>query len=475
MEDIIVSLTDERLRVRYQTLVKAHMHTSTTVAAGPTAVHDGASALAATQAAWRFFNNERVTLEALAQPLRRAGAQAALGCGATLLVHDWSKIDYASHTSKQDTMALTHEADIGYELTTALLVSGDDGSPLAPMQMHLKTAGAVLSTGVAPGRDDHHLEQVLPAMEASRQWGVPAAPVHVIDREADSVDHLRRWHQAGHRYLVRGDDRRVMWQDREMLLSSVVCALKVSSSFAESREVEFQGRKMKQFVAETTVTLHRPAKKKNKDGTTREVAGPPLTLRLIAAQVRDGQGQTVATWMLLTNVAAADADAATIALWYYYTPAELPPLFNPQAPSLVDALETAQWSGDNSAVVYYWRWRIESFFKLLKSAGQQMEQWQQETGPAIARRLLVAAMACVMVWQLERQTSEPAQEMKKLLVRLSGRQMKRARPVTASALLAGLFVLLPLLDLLASHGGDLSEIQRLAEQTLPMLIARRDV
>ena len=43
----------------------------------------------------------------------------------------------------------------------------------------------------------------------------------------------------------------------------------------------------------------------------------------------------------------------------------------------------------------------QSYFELLKSHGQQLEQWQQETGPAIARRLLVASMACVVVWQLQ--------------------------------------------------------------------------
>lgn len=132
---------------------------------------------------------------------------------------------------------LTHETDIGYELSTALLASGDDGAPLAPMRMELETAEAVLSTGAASGLDAHHLEQVLPTMEASRSWGLPAKPVHVIDREADSVDHLRRWDRAGHRYLVRGDDRRVLWQGREMLLSAVVQALNASSSFAEAREV----------------------------------------------------------------------------------------------------------------------------------------------------------------------------------------------------------------------------------------------
>jgi hypothetical protein len=31
------------------------------------------------------------------------------------------------------------------------------------------------------------------------------------------------------------------------------------------------------------------------------------------------------------------------------------------------------------ALWHYWRWRIESYFKLLKSAGLQLEEWQQAT------------------------------------------------------------------------------------------------
>ncbi len=63
---------------------------------------------------------------------------------------------------------------------------------------------------------------------------------------------------------------------------------------------------------------------------------------------------------------------------------------------------------------------------------------QQETGPAVARRLLVAAMACVTVWHLQADESVEAQELKSVLIRLSGRQTKRSRPHTAPALLAGL-------------------------------------
>jgi hypothetical protein len=87
-------------------------------------------------------------------------------------------------------------------------------------------------------------------------------------------------------------------------------------------------------------------------------------------------------------------------------------------------------------------------FKLLKSAGQQVEHWQQESGEAIAKRLAVAAMACVVVWQLQRATASPALSFRDLLVRLSGRQMKRGQSHTAPALLSGLWVYLSMLDAL---------------------------
>lgn len=45
---------------------------------------------------------------------------------------------------------------------------------------------------------------------------------------------------------------------------------------------------------------------------------------------------------------------------------------------------------------YYWQWMIESYFKLCKSAGQHLEDWQQETAAAMAKRLLIAAMAGVV-------------------------------------------------------------------------------
>jgi hypothetical protein len=387
-------------------------------------------AFAATQATWRFLNNERVELSALAQPLHEVGRNRVkeLNSRFALLVHDWSKLSFSF--GKDDMAQLTHSTDIGYELTTALMVSADDGSPLAPMEMHLKTANGVLSTRDPAPADVPHLDQVLPTMEASRGGTLEKPLLHVIDREADSVDHFRQWDAAGFKYLVRADDRRVRvdWCGQSILLSEIRKLLANRSAFSKvTDEASYHGRTAQLWVAETSVILYRPAKK-NVDGKRFERAGRKLTLRYIVVQLRESNGRVLAEWMLLTN-----------------------------APRRVHA--------EHLARCYYWRWRIESFFKLLKSHGQQLEQWQQESGLAIARRLLVASMACVVVWQLQADDSPQAVELKEIVIRLSGRQMKRKRPHTAPALLAGLWVLLSMLELLEHY--DLDELRRLvAENSL---------
>jgi len=411
------------------------MSSSTRTAAGPSHLPEPKAGLAATQACWRFLNNDRVTLPAMVGPLREAARDALreADAPAALLVHDWCKLDFRRHKSKEDQVQLTHETDVGYELTGALLVSAEDGSPLAPMEQHLLTADGLLSTRQAePLTSVHHLEQILPTMNASADWKMPCPLVHVIDREADSVGHYRDWDAAGHLFLVRADDRLVFWDERQCLLSDVSQELYERDQFREVREVDWHGGKARQFVAETEVVLHRPAKK-NVDGKKKEIPGRPLTLRLIVACVYDDDGELLAEWMLLTNVSKEMADAALIAFWYY------------------------------------WRWRIESYFKLLKSHGHEVEYWQQESGMAVARRLLIASMACVMVWNLERTNTPEANELKAVLIQLSGRQMKRSRPCTAPALLAGLCALLPVLDLLSHEKYDIDHLRDLVVNVIPLL------
>lgn len=423
MQELQLPPLEPRLQKRYHKLVLSHMRNASPLAAGVASLPDGGQAFAATQAAWRFHNNDRVTLTTLVEPLRAVGRDRiqATSSPFALLIHDWSKLTYPSG-SKTDLAVLTHAHDVGYELTTALLVSADDGSPLAPMELHCLTGEGILST--RPGTHAvGHLEQVLPTMTASTTWGLSKPLLHVIDREADSVGHYRRWHKAGHKFLVRADDRQVRWDGQARTLSDIRCSLGRGRHFQQAGQTGgalYQGRPATLFVAETRVVLDRPAKKKIQ-GHSVAIPGIPLRLRYVLVQVRNEAGGILAEWMLLSN---APREWATT---------------------------------EQLARSYYWRWRIESFFKLLKSHGHHLEQWQQESGPAIARRLLVAAMACVVVWQLEQDQSAAAMEFKDALVRLSGRQVKKTRRHTAPSLLAGLWVLLSMSALLEHT--DLRKLQ----------------
>ena len=391
-------------------------------------------------AAWRFYNNPRIEMVELIEPLREYARRQLAQTKAPFVM--LVQLSDPGHASKRDQAQLAQADNHGYELTTVLAVNGGDGAPLAPVEVHFKTGDGVLSTRAPAPPDEHHLEQVRPTMNASRDWQLGVLALHVIDREADSVGHFRAWHAAGHVFLVRGHDHRlVTWEGRPIARRKIGEELQKRGDFTACGEALYQGRCAQLWVAETEVVLAQPArtmvlvgKGKRAKKKQRQIPGPPLTLRLIVVQVRDQSGHTLATWYLLSNAPA----------------------------SLLTAEQLAR--------CYYWRWRIESYFKLLKSHGQQLEHWLQETGAAIFRRLLVATMACVTVWHLQSDTSPAAMKLKTTLVRFSGRQTKRTRPHTAPALLAGMWPVLTMLVYLEDHElEDLKQLIRNVDQPFPIL------
>jgi hypothetical protein len=392
------------------------------------AVPELAGGFAAVLGAHRFWYNDAVTLPRLIEPLHHLARQwrqhdpGAWG----LVMHDWSLLSYPTHQGKTDQVKVNNGK--GYELATLLLVEGTAGDPVAPLEIRLRAAGAVHSTRQpAPAKKAYRIDEVLPSMQAVATVGLGGPLVHVIDREADALAQYRAWQADGRHFLVRANGRRkVRWQGAVLSLAQLARRL----ALHRCREVTYRGQRAVQRVAEAEVVLDRPAWRKRRRGrrlVNERVPGPAITLRLVVSRVCDTSGRTLAVWYLLTNVPAA-VDTATVALWYY------------------------------------WRWRIESLFKLLKSAGQQVEHWQQADGAALAKRLVVAAMACALVWRLERHPAAAAAELRRLLVRLSGRQMRWGREATAPALLAGLWVLLATLAVLDEH--SVEELRRLKSLVL---------
>lgn len=426
-ELIGVPRLDKRLQKRYQQLVKEHAQIGQSLAAGLNALPGSGNSFASTQAAWRFYQNETTTLPALAQPLIEH-ARAAIGQSCQhygLVMHDWSHLNY-SHRGKKDCLK-EGKKKRGYELQSALLVSDRAGQPLAPLCQNMVTAKGIHSTrGGQILAAESHLDELTQRMQYLEGLSLARPLVHIVDREGDSVGHYRQWQP--HLFLVRVKGGQwVEWEGQKYLLQEVARQLKQSGALVYTREVEFRSCAARQYVGSTMVVIKRAARPQRKGQKRQVIAGPPVTLRLVVSEVRNEAGQVLATWLLLTNL-NLQVDGGEVALWYY------------------------------------WRWRIESFFKLLKTAGMQIEHWQQEHGLAVAKRLLVVSMACVVIWRLSRSPDPAAAELRRMLVRLSGRQIKYGQSFTLPALLEGTWILLAMLNLLEHC--DLSRLNHLAKTYL---------
>ncbi len=135
--------------------------------------------------------------------------------------------------------------------------------------------------------------------------------------------------------------------------------------------------KFARTVAETIVTISRPAQPSQKKGYQKSVPGKAIQVRLVVCRVMSTDNTLLAQWLLLTNV--NDEKAQTICNWYY------------------------------------WRWRIESFFKLMKKGGYELEHWQQNNALSILKRLLVVCMACVFSWRIALNDSEESKAFRDFL------------------------------------------------------------
>jgi hypothetical protein len=422
-----------RLQRRYQQLVTEQMNPTQAVAAGLRALPAGGAAFASTQAAWRFYANPAVSLPHLVEPLITSAKQMHTDeCGDfALLIHDWSELNYDLHTRKADRIAIRHKSSLGYSLQTALLISDRDGTPIAPLAFSLWASDGLYTTRQSHVMADcSHLDEITDTLTAISEMQLPKPAVHLIDRAADSVGHYRQWNDQGQSFVVRARAvPQVEFEGETMRLGRVAAGLSLRLGQAVAIAPGIVGQ---QLLAETNVTITRPAfphrQKRGIKQQRERVYGKPLQLRLVVSRIVLADETVYAEWLLLTNL-----------------------------PEAVAAERIAQW--------YVWRWKVESYFKLLKSSGHNLEHWQQESAEAIAKRLVVTAMAAVVIWQLARSQAPESEQARNLLVRLSGRQMRRDRPVTESAMLAGLWTLLATLSALEQY--SLDELRQVARLSLP--------
>jgi hypothetical protein len=186
------------------------------------------------------------------------------------------------------------------------------------------------------------------------------------------------------------------------------------------KSIKYGKKEVDIYVNSVDIKITRDAIKrvKDTDGKNRQekIKGETVECKLVVERLIDQDGKIVATWILLTNL--QEVESKVIGLWYYY------------------------------------RWKIESYFKLLKSSGFNLERWQQRKPDAIFRRLLIVSYACLLVWEIENSNNQNMIEIQKFLVKLSGRLISRDKISTSPALLAGIWSFLSMIDVMQLYEFD---------------------
>jgi len=379
------------------------------------------------QANWRFLNNPNTTIKELHKPLQKHLEQEIVSqCDKYVLaLEDWSHLDYKKHTSKKELKSENRKENcmkIGYDYQGAIAASDRTGEPIGVLDHNLKTADNVYSTY------DDKIEMKLTHLEELRvrakymcdTINTDKRIVHIVDRESDSIAFMRGLDEDNQLFLLRGKKNSTVNyydHDTKQIISIQQSELADKLPFGkEVKKIVYKKKKVTIFANECNITISRDATKmiagKNGKKKLQRTKGKTLKLRFIVERLVNDKNEVVAEWLLISNLFDEEIDAKTLAQWYYY------------------------------------RWKVESYFKLLKSSGFNLEEWQQKEPLALFKRLLIISNACILIWKIANDNSDNAKAIQDFLISLSGKQIQRGVDFTYPALLSGLESYLATLDLL---------------------------
>jgi len=278
-----------------------------------------------------------------------------------------------------------------------------------------------------------HLEELIERTRWVRDnLNIEKKIVDIIDREGDSIALMREYEKNDWFYLIRAKTNAIVYlpnEDRDVKQGDLANELS-KGKFVKSIKYKINKKTedVNIYVNEIDIEIRRDAKKSvlQEDGKRKVIStkGEIIKSRFVVERVIDKSGNLIAQWILLTNL-PTDISSATVGTWYYH------------------------------------RWKIESYFKLLKTTGFNLENWQQEKPLALFKRLLVVSYSCLFVWKIQNSKDKNAPAVRKFLVQLSGRLIEKGKEYTTPALLVGLWVFLKMMNILKIYDVDaLFEFQK---------------
>ncbi len=378
-----VDLGDKRLDARLVKLCKSFSE------APESPINQACADWAETKAAYRFFQNENVDVGRIMSAHRAKTAMRAAAHGTVLALQDTSYFVYTNHpkTEGLGKMSLKKGKNIakiysnGLVMHTCLAVT-TEGVPLGLLDQRIfaRKLRPEAQRRSAVGRS---IQDILPVEEKeSYRWietleTSAAAPartqvVTVCDRECDFYDFFRSADRLEAPVLVRACQNRTVnrgsrYAEKEVTkLWNHIAEQPTSGSYTVQVSARGKTRHCKGRTARAALmdvkfrafTMN-PPRNHPEHGTT---ALPNIQLQAIHALERHPpEGEEPVEWMLLTNLPVTT--------------------FN-------EACQRVRW--------YSLRWRIEMYFKVLKS-GFRVEACRLGTADRLARYL---ALMSVVAWRL---------------------------------------------------------------------------
>lgn len=332
------------------------------VAAQPTAsIPQACGTWAATKAAYRFFDNTKVTPPKIHQAHQAACIGRIEEHPLILAVQDTTSLDFTHHPQTQEVGPLENPTHQGLRVHSTLAVS-PEGVPLGVLGHHVWTRDPQ-----DVGKRHRRRERAFEEKESSRWLNAEQAMLSVLpadlqvvtiaDREADIYDLFAAPRRAGAHLLIRAAwDRRVEPPHQHLWATLQARPIQGRIGVDLPRADDRPPRRAHLTVRFASVGIRPPKHRPAKEGLR------PVPLQAIFIQEEAAPASVAPiSWMLLTTV-----------------PVE----------TLEDALHGLRW--------YTYRWRVERYHFVLKS-GCRIEQRQLETGARLRRCLAVYA---IVAWRL---------------------------------------------------------------------------
>lgn len=350
-----VKLGDRRLNRRLAILVES-------LAARPEAsIPLATGSWAAAKAAYRFWDNDRVSPEAILAAHRDSVRDRLPEIGPVLAIQDTTALDWTTHPATSGLGYLANRRKVGL-LAHSVLAADPDGVPLGLLHQHVwaripEELGHRELRNKLPtkAKETQRWIDALSATEAALPLGTVV--VTVADREADFYDLFAATRRDGSHLLIRAKPRRRV-RHVENLLDQALRAEPARGAF----DVEVpRGPGRPARVASLTarfapVSLAPPLTRR----VGERLPDLPLTA-VLAEEESPAEGQEPIRWWLLTTLPVTTlAEAKRMVLWYSR------------------------------------RWLIERYHYVLKS-GCQVERLQLEDASRLRRALATYA---IVAWRL---------------------------------------------------------------------------